>query len=186
MPALKPSWEKVAQALALGEPQRVAYIAGGFSFKPASAHRFCTKPEIVERVAEIRKQREDQDARARLIASQEAGVDQSWIMKHQKQVVLLAMRGQPVRDKDGRKRKDPDTKEVIYKPDLSAANQGLITLGRMIGAFIDRTEIGGPGDFSRLAEAELDAKVIEMAKALGIDEEAVTLALTYQPQEAAE
>ncbi len=185
MPALKPSHEKVAQALALGESQRVAYLAGGFKYNRASAHRLCTKDEIAARVAEIRAKREEQDAKARQVAAHEAGVDQSWVMKHQKQVVLMAMRGQPVRDKDGRRRKDPDTHEVIYKPDLQAANQGLVTLGRMIGAFIDRTEIGNPGDFARLTDEDLNKKLLEQARELGLPEEAI-LQLTYQPAEAAE
>ena len=45
----------------------------------------------------------------------------------------------------------------------------------MKGAFIDRTEIGNPGDFSRLQDAELDAKIVELARAAGLPEDAVLM-----------
>ena len=185
MPALKPSWEKVAQALALGESQRVAYLAGGFKYNRAGAHRLCHKPEITTRVAEIRAQREEHDSKARQEAAKRSGIDIAWIEEQQAYVVRLAMRGHPVRDKDGRIRRDPETQQPIYKPDLQAANQGLITLGRMKGAFIDRTEIGAPGDFARLSDEDLNKKLLEQARELGLPEE-VILQLTYQPAEAAE
>jgi hypothetical protein len=185
MPALTPKWEIVAQALSNGDSHRLAYEAGGYKFNRASAYRLCTKPEIVKRAAEIRKEREEMSARARQVAAQESGVDLGWVEKHQKQVVLLAMRGEPVRDRDGRKKVDPETGEPIYKRDLQAANQGLVTLGRMKGAFIDRTEIGGPGDFARLTEAELDRKITELV-GVALPEKAATLLIEHMQAEAAE
>src|SRR5688572_20825131 len=154
MPALTHKWELVAMALANGETQKQAYEAGGYKFNKSTANRLCRSPQIVQRVREIKAEREEMSAIARQTAARESGVDLAWIEKHQKQAVLLAMRGEPVRDRDGRKKTDPETNEVIYKRDLIAANQGLVTLGRMKGAFIDRTEIGGPCEFCRLTEGE--------------------------------
>lgn len=175
MAPLVPKYEKVAQALARGESHRIAYQEGGFKHNRSTAYRLCTKPEIVARVEEIRKENAEQLARARQEATRRTGIDLAWIEEKQAYVVQLAMRGQPVRDATGKKKRDPETGDIIYKPDLQAANQGLITLGRMKGAFIDRTEIGGPGEFARLQDSELDKQIAELARKIGLPEEAVLL-----------
>ena len=168
MPQLKPSYEMVAMALAAGETVKRAYEAGGFRYAPASASRFCARPHIKQRVVEIRQERSEQDAKARQVAAEESGVDLGWTEKHYKYIVLGALRGDPVRDSTGRIRRDPETGTPIYKPDRYAAVKALDSLTRMKGGFIDRTEIGMPGDFTRLPDDELDAKIVETAKALGL------------------
>ncbi len=80
-----------------------------------------------------------------------------------------------MRDTTGKKKVDPETGEVIYRPDLQAANFGLQTLGRMKGAFIDRAEIGLPGDFSRMADGDLDKALIELARQLGLPDSGVKM-----------
>ncbi len=175
MPALVTKYENVALALAGGDTQKNAAIAGGFSPKPASVHRLVRNHGIPERVREIKAERAEMDAKARLIAAEESGVDIAWIERHAKHVVLKAIRGEPLRMRDGTKRRDPETNEIIYKPDLQAANFGLQTLGRMKGAFIDRTEIGGPGDFSRMADGDLDKALLEIARQLGIPDAGVKM-----------
>ena len=154
---------------------RQAAIENGFSDKPASISRLCKRPEIQQRVAEIRQERAEIDAKARLVAAQESGVDLAWIERHAKILVLGALRGDPVRDSSGKKRIDPETREVIYKPDRSGAARGLEILGRMKGAFIDRIEHGGAGDFARLQDNELDKQIAELARKAGLPEEAVLL-----------
>ena len=175
MPVLKPSYEKVAMALADGQSTRLAVIAGGFKFSPGSAYRISNRADIKARVIEIRKERHDLDRQARQVAAQESGVDLGWIERHAKILVLGALRGDLVRDSSGRRKTDPETGELIYRPDRAAAAKGLEILGRMKGAFIDRTEIGNPGDFSRLQDVELDAKIAELARAAGLPEDAVLL-----------
>ena len=155
-------------ALAAGETVRRAYEAGGFKYISASATRFCARPDIRARAHEISEERREQDAKARQIAAEESGVDLGWTEKHYKYIVLGALRGDPVRDSTGRIRRDPETGAPIYKPDRYAAVKALDSLTRMKGGFIDRTEIGMPGDFTRLPDDELDAKIVETAKALGL------------------
>lgn len=175
MPALKPSYEKVALALADGQSQRAAIRAAGFVDKSATAYRTCNRPEIKERVAEIRAQRAEQQAAARQIATQKSGVDLAWCEMRLQHTIDLALRGIPVRDASGRIRKDPDTNQPIYKPDLATAERGISTMIRYKGGFVDRVEVGGPGDFSRLADAELDRKIAELARAAGLPEETVLM-----------
>src|SRR6476659_6718027 len=76
MPALpKASYETVAQALAAGKTQREAYLAAGYSYRPANAHRLCTSPAIASRVTEIAAQRYEDERKTREIAANEAGLD---------------------------------------------------------------------------------------------------------------
>ena len=73
MPALpKASYETVAQALAAGKTQREAYLAAGYSYRPANAHRLCTSPAIASRVTEIAAQRYEDERKTREIAANEA------------------------------------------------------------------------------------------------------------------
>lgn len=186
MPALKPSYEKVALALANGESQRTAALGAGFSDKPASIHRLCKRPEIQKRVQEIRDGRAEDEARARLVAAQRSGVDLAWCEIRLKTTIELAMRGEPVRDRKGNVLIDPETEKPIYKRDLATAERGLNTMIRYKGGFIDRHEIGGVGDFARLKDDELDRQIVELARKAGIPEEAVLLLEDMTTKEAAE
>lgn len=185
MPALTPKWEAVALALAGGDSQKNAYIQAGYKYDRKSAARLCTHPEIKARVAEIVTERSQFEARTRQIAAHEAGMDRAWWDRHLKALVLGGLRGDPVRDAAGRKRKDPETGEIIYKPDRAAAVRGLELVGKANGWLIERAEIGGPGDFARLSDAELQAKLVELGNALGVPEDVVKQ-LEWKPQEAAE
>lgn len=169
MPPLpKPHWEQAALARAGGDSLKNAYLAGKFTYSAAAATTFFKKPHIAARVEEIRAERREADARSRQIATEEAGVDLAWIERHFKYVAVGAMRGDPVRDATGKMKRDPETGAVIYRPDRKAAVDALNSLGRMKGAFIDRSEIGRPGDFSRLTDEEFDAKLIEAARDVGL------------------
>lgn len=185
MPALAPKWEAVAIALANGDTQKNAYIQAGYKYDRASATRMCMKPEIQARVTEIVTERNQQESRINQIAAQEAGMDRAWWNRCLKATIHGAIRGDPVRDATGRKRIDPDTKEIIYKPDRSAAVRGLELVARANGWLIERAEIGGPGDFARLNDTELQAKLVELGSALGVPEDVIRQ-LEWKPQEAAE
>lgn len=172
MPPLpNPRWEIVALALANGDNQKHAYSSAGFKYNVANASKLCRHRDVVARVTEIRAERAEMEARTRIRAAEEAGVDRAWIITHLRHNALAALRGEPVRDREGRIKRDPDTGAPIYKPDRDAANKALELLGRSHGIFIDRHEVGGPGDFSRMTEAELDAKINELGNKLGLPED---------------
>lgn len=44
-----------------------------------------------------------------------------------------------------------------YKYNGSVANRALELLGKERGMFIDRKEVGGPGDFAAMSDADLDS-----------------------------
>ena len=50
--------------------------------------------------------------------------------------------------------------------DRAASNAAFIALGKDQGMFIDRREVGTPGEFARLDEAELRRALLELAQAI--------------------
>ena len=187
MPALpKPSHENIALALAGGATIKQAYLAGGYKYQPASASRFCARPEVKARVQEIVAERSALEARALQVAAKETGMDRAWWDRHVNVAILGALRGDPVRDRTGKKMRDPETGDVIYKPNREAAIKGLDLYARSQGWLVQKTEVGGPGDFARLAEDELDAQIERMAQELGLPPDIKLLEYFRQPTEEAE
>jgi hypothetical protein len=90
------------------------------------------------------------------------------------------LRGQPVFDDTGVQIPGKFT----GKPDAAGANRALHLIGLELGMFIDRHEMGGPGDFSRLSDDELLAKIEEDATALGVPADVIEqLLVTFQPSD---
>jgi phage terminase small subunit len=58
-------------------------------------------------------------------------------------------------------------KKVKFK--LTDKRSALVDLGKHLGMFIERSEVGKPGDFSRMRDDELMAEIEREAKELGID-----------------
>ncbi len=53
---------------------------------------------------------------------------------------------------------------------LHDKRSALISIGRHIGMFVERREVGLPGDFDRLTDDELDRYIVDQARAVGIGE----------------
>jgi hypothetical protein len=89
------------------------------------------------------------------------------------------LRGAQIFDKNGK-----PTGE-FGKPDSAGANRALQLIGmEAYGMFTERHEIGGPGDFARLTDDELFARVQTEAAALGLSADATEqLLLTFQKGE---
>ena len=182
MPALrKPGHEIVAQALAAGKSQAVAYKAGGYVYQPANAHRLCTSPAVADRVEEIVAERVAKDSRVREMAIEKAALTDSWVIIRLKHTIDLAIRGLPVYDRHGRQRTTLDGLP-IFRPDLAQANNGLRTAAQIRGMLVDRREIGEPGEFARMTDEELDAALIEQSRALGLPDEVVQKLLTVRAE----
>jgi phage terminase small subunit len=160
---------------------REAYETANLKYSPVNATRFFQRPHIAARVQEIVAERAKIDADARRKALEANHVDRPFIIKGLRTTALTALRGVIVRDRNGRKKRDPETGEVIYKPDFHAANRAFELLGKDLGMFIDRLELGRPGEFAALSDAELRAEIIEAAEAAGAE-----IKLLEGPKEAAE
>lgn len=179
MPALpNPKYELVAQELAKGTQYIVAYAKGGFARHAASASKFAKRPDIARRVREIQQDRIKTEFDASENAAKSLGIDKRWVLERLRFNAERALRGQPVFDEKGVQIPGKFT----GRPDGATANQALKLIGMELGMFIERHEIGGPGDFSRLTDEELAAKVGVDAAALGMSQEATeALLLTFQP-----
>ena len=180
MPALRdPKWEVAVLALVGGASQHEAYLQAGYKGAQPVANKFFQKPAVAARVLELRRERHEAVIQARQKAAEDSTVDRAWVIRHLKHNTLAAMRGDPVYDRKG-------VPTGHYRPDRGTAMKGLELLGRTEGMFIDRQEIGTPGDFSRMADDELDAQIIETAKELGLPEQGIRLLEDLTKREAAE
>lgn len=169
MPRLNdPKKELLAMAIAGGAKQHEAYLQAGYKGTQPSANTMIRKPDMQERIHEIRTEQEEVRREASRKLAEDSTVDRAWIIRHLKHNTLAAMRGDPMYDKQG--------KPTGYnRPDRSAAMKGLELLGRTEGMFVDRTELGRPGDFSQLKDEELQAEIETVAKELGMPPDAVLL-----------
>jgi phage terminase small subunit len=179
MPALpNPKYEIVAQELAKGSQIVDAYATAGFRRSPPSATKFAQRPQIRERVQEIQRSRIKTEFDASENAAKALNIDKKWVLERLKFNAERCLRGQPVMDENGHHIPGRFT----GKPDAHGANQALRLIGMELGMFIERHEIGGPGDFSRLTDEDLAKRVLEDATALGLPAEATeALLLTFQP-----
>lgn len=160
--------EHFCQLVANGESATKAYVLAGYSEQgaAASASRLLKNAQICERLAFLRSLKEEQHAESVKAAMDKAGLSKEWIIAQLMENVSMAKQAIPVLD-----RKGDFTGE--YQQNLPAANKALELLGSEIGMFIRKAEVGKPGEFQELTDAELDRQAIELEKELGIARGAV-------------
>jgi len=187
MPALpKAKDEKLAQNLAKGIMGiKEACKDAGYSSHAAQCTAKTNQPHIKERVAELRAMRDKvvsrvltQDMESTAQIAVRLGISKEKIIQGLWWNAQRCLRGQPELDANG-----VQTGRFIGKPDSHGANQALKLVGlECFGMFVERLEIGGPGDFSRMTDDELAKRAMEDAAALGLPAEATeALMLTFAP-----
>jgi hypothetical protein len=85
---------------------------------------------------------------------EKTAISKAWVIEKLVENVERAMQVEPVRRKIG----DPEEEvpgACIYNG--SVANKALELIGKELGMFIDRKEIGEPNEFARMSDEELDA-----------------------------
>ncbi len=167
-----PKHELVAQSLAKGLGICDAYVAGGYKRSPVSASKFCAKPEIKTRVAEIQELRNklalEREFKASADVARELGISKKQIIESLWTVAQSCLRGAPILDKSG----EP-TGKYTGKVDAGGATRALQLIGlECFNLFVEKHEIGSPGDFSRLNDEELADRIAQEAEALGLDPQA--------------
>ena len=174
MPALKePRWERACQLRAAGGGITASYEGAGYAKGgPGNAVKFFRRPEIVQRVQEIVQDGYEDERKSREIATQEAGIDKAWVLKRLKYLTDLSLQKKEVR-KGGQ--------VVGYTASDGATAVKCLTLASQLGGWlVQRHELGGPGEFSRMTDEELGDSLVTQAQALGLPEEAVARLLTFQ------
>jgi hypothetical protein len=183
MPVLsKPKDEKLAQNLAKGTmTDQAACRSAGFTTDPSAVSRKTKQPHIQERVREIRALRDrviQRNLEAEIETSHtvagKLGITRAKILESLWENARNCLRGAPILGEDGK-----PTGEYRSSPsNPAAANQALKLLGlECHNMFVEKMELGNPGDFARLTDDELFNRIEEDAAALGLSSDATTALL---------
>ena len=139
--------EKFAQEIVKGASQRDAYRTAGYPTKSdaaadASASRLLSNAKVAARVQELQELTQERTI-------EKAAVSKAWVIDKLVENVERAMTAEPVRDAQGNATGE-------YKYNGSVANRALELIGKEQGMFIDRKEIGAPGDFDQWSDEDLE------------------------------
>jgi phage terminase small subunit len=180
MPALKKvKYEVFAQEIAKGRSALDAYAIAGYRPSPSAAGNLRKKTEIMLRVSELMSEREQIHAQSTAEAIQSAALTKTWVITHLMENALTCLGKMPVKVS-----LEGGGVLETYERNPPAANKALELLGREIGMFIERVEVGDPGEFARMTDDELTAQLIETAEKLEIEPSALEhLRITYQPKD---
>ena len=145
--------ERFAQELAAGKTADEAYQNAGFKPNRGNASTLKANQSIIDRVAELQGRIAD-------------GVvlTKQWVIEKLIENASRALQTVAVLDHEGK-----PTGEYTYNGNV--ANRALELLGKERGMFIDRKEVGMPGEFKSIEEMnadELRAFVGAEAEALGL------------------
>lgn len=163
MPALpNPKHERFAQELAKGVSAAQSYEAAGFKPNRHNAATLAHKQHILDRVSELLAERESVHAQATAEAVKATGLTKEWVIETLKENVARAMQAKPV--------KTDDEGEAIgeYQYQGSVANRALELLGKELGMFVDRKEVGKPGEFESMDADQLREYIRRETAELGI------------------
>lgn len=149
--------ELFAQNIVKGMPARDAYRAAGFKTSndratDAAASRLLGSVNIQTRIMELQARAADQTV-----------LTKAWVIDRLIQNVERAMQTVSVLDSQGK-----PTGEYTYQGNV--ANRALELLGKEQGMFVDRKEVGKPGQFEALDDKALEEAIMrETAELAALD-----------------
>ncbi len=174
--------EIYSQELAKGISYDRAYITAGYRPSHANAHTLKNKKDIQGRVQYLLTQREHLHAQSTAKAIEASALTKTWVIENLRENALKCLGKMPINVSliEGQ----APIQEYQYHP--TGANRALELLGRELNMFIERHEVGDPGEFARMSEAELEQDLLAQAEKLGIEPAALQHLLTYQPKDEGE
>lgn len=131
--------ELFCQHMAMGMGVAESYVAAGYKPNPANASSLKGQQHILARLAEILENSAEK-------VSSKVEYTRDHLLEKLEEVRIAAM-------------------AAGQNP---AAVQAIMGQARIVGAIIDRREVGEPGEFTELTDAELVAKAAREARELGI------------------
>lgn len=185
MPMLKSAkQEAFAQALARGESASNAYACAGYPPHASNAARLAKQEHILVRVSELLAKRDEIERKATEKAIDKLAITKEKVLAEMAKIGFSDIRkvlewgeGVAVATDDGqtviangvklRASKDLTDEAAAAISEIKQAKDGTLTvklynkesaltqLGKHVGVFIDRMEIGGPGEFANMTEQEL-------------------------------
>ena len=145
MPILTNSRHEVfAHALVAGKTIDAAYREAGYSTNSGNASRLNGKDSIIARVGELKALVQNM----RNHSTHRAVLSTEWVIEQLIGVVLDA--------------------RAQEKPDSAGANKALHLLGLEMGMYVERKEVGKPGEFHGLTIADKRARILSIAAQLGL------------------
>lgn len=154
--------EAFAQALASGKTQIEAHALAGFKPHRGNASSLAQDKSIVERVHYLLNERERITAQSTAKAIERTALTKEWVIQQLQLNAERASTAEPVRDHEGN-----PTGEYTYQG--AVVNRALELLGKELGMFIDRKEVGKPGAFDKMTPEQKRERAISLAKQLGIE-----------------
>ena len=193
MPMLKNQrHERFSQELARGKSATEAYELAGFKPSRANASVLKQKQSIIERVSALLERESVVEKKALEIAVEKLAITKERVLEELARIgfanmidyITIGKDGDPFVDlsaltreqaaavsevtvedfKDGRGEDARDVRRVKFK--LHDKKSALVDIGKHLGMFIDRSEVGKPGDFSRLSDEELNDRIEREAREL--------------------
>lgn len=135
MPVLKnPRHERFAQELAKGKSATEAYGLAGYKPNQQNASRLMLNDVVKARVAEL-------SAKVAERAIERAALTKEWVIEK-----LRANLERAERSDQG-----------------SVANRTLELLGKEVGMFIERREVGAPGEFADISDEKLNDEIARLS-----------------------
>jgi terminase small subunit-like protein len=138
-----PKHERFAQELAKGKSASQAYVDAGYSKNDGNAIRLKGNERVQARVKEL------QERVAEKVVAKTA-LSKEWVLEKLPENLERALQQRRARNDDGE-----EVGDFTYQGNV--ANRALELIGKEIGMFIDRKEVGKPGDFAGMTDDELDA-----------------------------
>lgn len=142
--------ERFAQELASGKTEDEAYRIAGYKPDRGNASRLTANDSVQARVAELQGR-----------VAQGVVLTKQWVIERLIENANRAMQAAVVLDGDGK-----PTGEYRYEG--SVANRALELLGKEQGMFVERKEVGKPGEFERMNADELREYIKREAAELGL------------------
>jgi phage terminase small subunit len=199
MPILtNPRHERFAQALAQGKTADEAYVLAGYAANRGNSATLKKKQIIQNRLSELLERRDTVEAQATERAIAKLAITKESVLGELAKIGFANMAdymtvgpdGAPTLNfkdltreqaaalieitveefRDGR----TDAREVRrVKFKLADKKGALVDLGKHLGLFIERHEIGDPGEFARMTDDELNSTLGKFARAAGLPESVV-------------
>lgn len=204
MPILtNPRHERFCQELAKGKSALEAHETAGYSPNASNAWTLQRKNHIQQRLGELLDKRDAIDQQATAKALEKLAITKESVLGELAKIGFANMAdymtvgadGAPTLNfkdltreqaaalieitveefRDGR----TDAREVRrVKFKLADKKGALVDLGKHLGLFIERHEVGDPGEFARMTDDELNSTLGKFARAAGLPESAVVRLLT--------
>lgn len=150
LPLLNPKYEKFAQMLAAGKPVSEAFTEAGYATGTSRqlhkrANTLRNKPHVKARIDELVAERLADMHEENVQVREKVALSKEYVLTRLMENVERAMQAVPVLNSKG-----VPTGEYRYEG--TVANKALELLGREMGMFIQKAEVGAPGEFAAIED----------------------------------